>query len=231
MTPRRANILTAVGMVALLAVVALTAPRWSGLLREPLAVFEGEEGAIVGSGERSLPGPEAPAARRINVRLYFEAPESEGLLSEERTIAFSDDLARQIRTLVEELIRGPETELQPTLPPETKVLEVFVAAHGVAYVNLSGEAGALPGGSRSELHAVYSVVNSVVANFPAVRRVQILLEDRMVDSLAGHVDLSRPLPADMTLTVLPPAPSEEGAAEDVVPGSAPLVPGKPGAAR
>jgi hypothetical protein len=97
----------------------------------------------------------------------------------------------------------------------------------VAYVNLSREAGVLPGGSRSELHTVYSVVNSVIANFPAVRRVQILLEDQMVFSLGGHVDLSRPLPADMTLTALPPAPYPEESPPDA--GGTPPVPVKSGA--
>jgi len=227
MTPRRANIFTAVGLVALLAAVALTAPRWSGLLREPLTVFEDEEGGADDLVDPSRAAPDAEAARRINVRLYFETSESDGLLAEERTIAFSDDLSLQIRTLVEALIQGPETGLQPTLPPETRVLEVFVTGRGVAYVNLSREASLLPGGSRSELHTVYSVVNSVVANFPAVRRVQILLEDQMVSSLGGHVDLSRPLPADMTLTALPPVPSDEGSPQD--PGGAPPEPAESGA--
>jgi hypothetical protein len=230
MTPRRANILTAVGLMALLAVVALTAPRWSSLLREPLSVFEGEEGGLVQSDEPPAED-EPPVERRINVRLYFESPGSEGLLSEERTILFSDDLARQIRTLVEELVRGPETDLQPTLPAETRVLEVFVTPGGVAYVNLSVEASALPGGSRSELHAVYSVVNSVVANFPAVRRVQILVEDRMVDSLGGHVDLTHPLPPDMTLTFLPPPPEEEASAAEATAGPTAPAPGPPGDTR
>jgi hypothetical protein len=229
MTPRRANILTAVGLVALLVVVALTAPRWSSLLREPLSVFEGEEGALVEPDVAAEDEP--PVERRINVRLYFESPGSEGLLSEERTIPFSDDLARQIQTLVEALVRGPETDLQPTLPPETRVLEVFVTPGGVAYVNLSGEVSALPGGSRSELHTVYSVVNSVVANFPAVRRVQILVEDRMVDSLAGHVDLTRPLPPDMTLVFLPPPPEEGTAAAGATPGVTARAPEPPGDTR
>jgi hypothetical protein len=43
------------------------------------------------------------------------------------------------------------------------------------------------------------VVNTLTANFPAVRRVQLLLDDRPSPTLAGHVDLSRPLPSDMTL--------------------------------
>lgn len=194
--------LTAVGLAALLAAVSLTAPRWSSLLREPLTVFE-DEGGVSEGDEGSSESAEADAARRISVRLYFEDPESDGLLSEEREIAFSDDLSVQLRTLVQELVQGPSGPLLPTLPPQTRVMEVFTTARGVAYVNLSAEAALLPGGSKSELLTVYSLVNSLVVNFPAVTRVQILLEDRMVTSLAGHVDLSRPLPADMTLLALP----------------------------
>jgi hypothetical protein len=206
MTPRQANLLTVVGLVGLLVAVSLTAPRWAALLREPLTVFDGDETALDASPAPPH-GAEGAAARRISVRLYFEAPEGNGLVSEEREIAFSDDLTVQLRTLVEEIVRGPTSGLLPTLPPQTRVLEVFVTAHGVAYVNLSGEATGVPGGSRSELLAVYSVVNSLVVNFPAVSRVQILVEDRMVSSFSGHVDLSRPLPADLTLVALP-APTD-----------------------
>jgi len=107
--------------------------------------------------------------------------------------------------VVEELARGSTTGLAATLPPGTRVLEVFVQARGVAWVNLSAEAATgLPGGSRAELLTVYSVVNSIVTNFPAVRRVRILVDDQAVASLGGHVDLSRPLPADMTQVALPP---------------------------
>jgi spore germination protein GerM len=213
MTPRQANALTVIGLVALLAAVAFTAPRWSALLSQPLAVFE-EDGA--GDGPGAAAGGEA-AARRISVRLYFASAESDGLVTEERSIAFADDLAVQVRTLVEELISGPEGELLPTLPPQTRVLEVFVTARGVAFVNLSGEAASDPGGSRTELLTVYSVVNSLVTNFPAIRRVQILLQDRMVTSLGGHVDLSRPLAPDMTLVVLPPTPGGDAPAADLPP--------------
>ncbi len=218
MTPRQANLLTIVGLVGLLVAVSLTAPRWAALLREPLTVFEGDA-ADLDASPAPPDGAAGAAERRISVRLYFEAPEGNGLLSEEREIVFSDDLPGQLRTLVEELVRGPTSELLPTLPPQTRVLEVFVTARGVAYVNLSGEATGLPGGSKSELLTVYSVVNSLVTNFPAVSRVQILVEDRIVSSFSGHVDLSRPLPADMTLVAL----SAPGST-DAVPDPAPTVP-------
>lgn len=224
MTPHQANILTGVGLVALLATASLTAPRWSALLREPLSVLDGEGADHEGGATMAL-DPEADAERRISVRLYFEAQDSGGLLSEEREIAFSDDLAIQLRTVVEELVRGPTGGLLGTIPPQTRVLEVFVTTRGVAYVNLSGVAAMLPGGSMSELLSVYSVVNSLVVNFPAVTRVQILVEDRVVTSLAGHVDLSRPLPADMTLVALPsPVLTEPAEAGSVADSSSPATP-------
>ena len=58
---------------------------------------------------------------------------------------------------------------------------------------------------------VYSIVNTIVTNFPAVSRVRIVVNDQPVTSLGGHVDLSRPLPPDMTLVALPtpdPSPAE-----------------------
>jgi spore germination protein GerM len=209
MTPRQANALTAVGLAGLLATVTLTAPRWAALLRAPAASAEAEEPPA----EEATPAPpdagDAEAGRRINVRLYFEAPDREGLLPEEREVAFSSDLAQQLRIVVEELARGSATGLLPTLPPGTRVLEVFVQAQGVAYVDLSSEAASgLPGGSKAELLTVYSVVNTIVTNFPAVSRVRLVVEDQPVASFGGHVDVSRPLPPDMTLVALPtPAPS------------------------
>jgi hypothetical protein len=43
------------------------------------------------------------------------------------------------------------------------------------------------------------VVNSLSTSFPAVKRVQILVEDKPAETLAGHVDLTRPLPPDLTV--------------------------------
>ena len=219
MTPRQANALTVVGLAGLLATAALTAPRWAALLRSPAAVVEAEE-----PGGEETPGALEDAAsrgRRISVRLYFEAPDRDGLLPEERELAFSPDLAQQLRTVVEELAKGSTTGLVPTLPPGTRVLEVFVQARGVACVDLSSEVRALPGGSRAELIAVYSVVNTIVTNFPAVSRVQIVVDDKPVTSLGGHVDLSRPLPPDMTLVALPVAAPSSLEASPAAPGGRP----------
>jgi hypothetical protein len=42
-------------------------------------------------------------------------------------------------------------------------------------------------------------VNAVTANLPAVQRVQILVDGKEVDAIAGHVDIRRPLTRDASL--------------------------------
>ena len=67
---------------------------------------------------------------------------------------------------------------------------------GDAFVDLSREVvSAHPGGSLTELLTVYAIVNAVTANLPAVQRVQILVDGKEVDTIAGHVDVRRPLDA------------------------------------
>ncbi len=203
MNERRANLLTALGLLGLLVLVSATAPRWARLLTRPLpaAAEEAEPvPALPPNGISATPTAKAPeAVKHINVKLFLQSPERTGLVIEERAVALSGDLAQQLRSVLEELIKGSAAGLLPTLDPTTRVLEVFVSARGTAYVDLSKEVSAgQPGGSEAELITVYSIVNSLTTSFPAVKQVQILVEDHPAPSLAGHVDLSRPLLPDMT---------------------------------
>ena len=194
---------------------AADATRLPGHLRrlDPNATGRHQVSSAAGLRLLTAAAEEAAAGveRQINVKLFFQAADRPGLVIEQRAVAFSSDLARQLQSVVEQLVRGSRSGLASTLAPGTRVLHVFVSARGVAYVDLSKEATqAGPGGSEAELITVYSVVNSLAANFPAVRRVQILIEDRPVATLAGHIDLTRPLLPDMTLLAaapLTPAPA------------------------
>ncbi|HEY5908870.1 MAG TPA: GerMN domain-containing protein [Vicinamibacteria bacterium] len=205
MTRREANLLTALVLFLLALGLALSAPRWARFLREPVASLEDD---ILGGVSRNPAGDEAEqeGRRTISVKLYFPEAEGAGLLGEEREVPFSNDVSQQIRSVVDELLKGPNTALLPAFASGTKALEVFVNARGVAYVDLSSEARSLPGpGSQGELLSVYALVNSVVVNFPVVKRVQLLVDDKPVETLGGHVDLSRPLLPDMTFLARPKA--------------------------
>src|SRR5579862_1382522 len=188
---RAANTLTVVGLIALLAGVTFTAPRWAQRFRATMAAPEDERRPAQAPSPSSAEPSEV--LRKINVKLFFEADDSPGLVIEERSVGSSQDLATQIRFVLEELIQGSQQKLVAPLDPATKVLGVFVTSRGVAYVDLSKEASRGTGGSEDELLTVYAIVDSIAVNFPAVRRVQILIDDHTSQTLAGHVDLSRPL--------------------------------------
>jgi len=49
------------------------------------------------------------------------------------------------------------------------------------------------GGTLDETLTVYTLVNALTANLPAITSVQLLVEGKEVDTLSGHVDLRRPL--------------------------------------
>jgi hypothetical protein len=213
---KKADVYTAAGLLGLFVAVAATAPRWARMLRQPVRVAEEEAGGPPSPAE---PAPTtngaAPAVRTINVKLFFEDPQGGGLVLEERGVAYQASLSRQLQVVVEELLRGSQSGSLSPWAGNARVLEVFVTARGVAYVDLSKEVATsrLPG-TRAELLAVYSLVNSIALNFPAIQKVQILIDGQSADTLAGHVDLSRPLAPDMTLLAAPaPAASAASAAQ------------------
>ena len=104
---------------------------------------------------------------------------------------------RQI--LLTELQAAPQPYVK-VIPEGTVLRAFYVTDRGDAFVDLSPEVSrAHPGGSLNELMTVYALVNAVTANLPAVQRVQILVDGKEVDALAGHVDIRRPLTRDVSL--------------------------------
>ena len=208
---RRNDALVIVVLLVALSLSALFAPRLAGVLLPREAM---EPAAAPPKRAPAAAAPAADAGKRISVKLYFAKEDVPSLAPEEREVAYASDLSEQIRTVVEELVKGSKEGRLPALPPETKVHGVFVSARGTAYVDLSKEAAASGAGSLAERLSVYAVVDSIVANFPAIRRVQILVDDKPAETLLGHVDLSHPLPADMTLVAVESPPLAR-APEDV----------------
>jgi spore germination protein GerM len=116
------------------------------------------------------------------------------LTSIERDIAYGEGAVEQAREIIAAQIAPVVEPLVSAIPPETKLRAVFITEGGEAYVDLSGEVkSAHPGGTVNELLTVYTLVNALTANLPAVTAVQVLVDGKEVDTLSGHVDLRRPL--------------------------------------
>ncbi|NOS35434.1 MAG: sporulation protein [Deltaproteobacteria bacterium] len=143
------------------------------------------------------PVPEKTVTER-SVALYFADAEGRGLKAEERSIR-KGDLEGELSEVIDGLIRGPKGELLPTIPEGTLLLTVEVKGD-VAYINLSRSfVENHSGGSSGEIHTIYSLVNTIVLNFPRIKEVQFLIEGRRRKTLAGHVEIDYPLTLDRTM--------------------------------
>ncbi|PYR49207.1 MAG: hypothetical protein DMF89_13150 [Acidobacteria bacterium] len=137
---------------------------------------------------------QAPQDRMIKARLFYVADDGRKLTSLERDVRFAESPVDQARELIEAQLAPPDDQLLSAIPPGTRLRALFVTKEGEAFVDLSGEiSSSHGGGALDELLTVYTIVHALTANMPAITAVQVLVDGREVDTLAGHVDLRRPL--------------------------------------
>jgi hypothetical protein len=161
-------------------------PRWYAARQAPPAASAGATTA-----------PPPAAVRKITATLYYVSEDGMALVPAQREVPFGATVVEQARAIIEAQIAGAPP-LVSAVPAETKVRDVFITERGDAFVDLSSEIIARhPGGSLDEIFTVYSLVNALTVNLPAIARVQILIDGKEVDTLAGHVDLRHPLSKNM----------------------------------
>jgi hypothetical protein len=168
-------------------------------------VFFAKRGLPAGAGSTtataaaSTPSAAPPPGRKIKAHLFYVADDGGRLTSVERDVAYGEGVEAQAREIIAAQIAQAGEPLVSAIPRGTTLRAVFIAKSGDAYVDLSREArSAHPGGTVNELLTVYTIVNALTANLPAVTAVQLLVDGKEVDTLAGHVDLRRPLAKNLT---------------------------------
>ena len=137
--------------------------------------------------------PPPPREMKV-VKLYFSDPQAEYLILEERKVVALPHIGQEAKEILKELIKGPvDSSLKPTIPLQTEVRDVYVK-DDCFYVNFSlALKEKHPGGSSGELLTIYSIVNTLLINFPSQSRVQILIQGKPAETLAGHIDIRDPL--------------------------------------
>lgn len=138
-------------------------------------------------------GP-AAAERKITATLYFISEDGMSLVGTQREVPFGDGVLEQARHILEAQLGRAPAPLASAIPEGTTLRAVYVTERGDAFVDLTSDARAKhTGGTLDELFTVYAIVDALTVNLPAITRVQILVEGKEVDTLAGHVDLRHPL--------------------------------------
>ena len=155
---------------------------------------------------RPTPVTPAPAAAtptaHITATLYYAAQSGDSLVAVRREVPLAEGIVAQGRQIVTAQLEPAPMPYMSVIPSGTSLRAFYVTERGEAFLDLSGQVSSShPGGSLTELLTVYALVNAVTANLPAVQRVQILVDGKEVDTIAGHVDVRRPLQRDMSLVV------------------------------
>ncbi len=175
-----------VGLAAVLAggliLLLVMGPRW-------LATVPVEEAAV------TTPAVEA---RKIRARLFYVDEQGSALTSVEREVLYGEGTIEQAKRIVEAQLAAAPEPLASAVPQGTTLRRVFFTKAGDMYVDLSTEFRQNhPGGTTNEILTVYAIVSALTSNLPAVTGVQILIEGKEVDTLAGHLDLRRPIEQDL----------------------------------
>jgi spore germination protein GerM len=138
-------------------------------------------------------GTNAPKFQKI--RLYFLNPETSELVAEERDIELSRNYIESIKQVLNKLIAGSATGMLNPIPKGTKLREVFwEQKHGYIYVDFSEALSKSHiGGVTGELLTIQSIIKTLQANFHEITKVQILIDGKDANTIAGHIDISQPL--------------------------------------
>jgi germination protein M len=160
-------------------------------------LVEGEEltgpGGMPRGFMETFPAEVKPREEEAEVVLYFSNHDATALVGETRTITFPAETNRQemIKLVLEELIKGPHNKnLQPTIPPEVKVLSVKIMG-GTAHTDFSEEMHTKHwGGATGESMTINSIVN-VLTEFSYIRRVQMTVDGEPMS--IEHAILNEPV--------------------------------------
>lgn len=132
--------------------------------------------------------------------LFFVAEDGMSLVEHQQPLNEEnrDNSADHARIVLEHQLGNAPPPLQSPFPEGTVLRAVYLSPDGDAFIDFNREiTRGHGGGSLDELFTVYALVNALTTNLPGISAVQILIDGQEVDTLAGHIDLRRPLEQNM----------------------------------
>ena len=181
-----------IALALLLLGVAAGAIYLRGLHERVLQLARPERSEERARREITHPQPPPPTEKKEKAKIYWAAQDGSGTVEPvEVELALPADPAQRARQVLLVLIASPPKSELRTLPADTVLLEFYLLNDGTAVADFSDTlARATPSGILSEQMAVESILRTLEANVPQIRRVKILINGQEADTLAGHADLS-----------------------------------------
>jgi spore germination protein GerM len=146
------------------------------------------------------PTPPPATTAHITATLFYGSLDGQALVPLRREVPLAEGVLAQGAQILRAQLGAAPPPLISVIPKGTALRAFYVTTRGEAVVDLSREVTANhPGGSLMESLTVYAIVNAVTANLPGLQRVQLLVNGREVETIAGHLDVRAPLGPDMSL--------------------------------
>lgn len=177
----------------ILALITLTV--FSSLIFLFITLFDSLYPPVTGKGERGVAKREKWVAT-----LYFSDANERFLMPEKRRIPKERGSVDEAKELVKALLEGSKNKLVNTFPAGTELQSIRITKGGRAYVSFSKNLlREHPKGSASEMATIYSLTNTLSANIPEIKEVALLVDNKELPSIGGHIDTRRPFKADQEL--------------------------------
>jgi hypothetical protein len=156
----------------------------------------------------------------VRAKLFWSSgAEDSSLMPVGIDLPLSKDPALRAKQVLNTLLAGPVDVDLRTVPPDAVLLAFYLLPDGTGIADFSEAlATSTPSGIESEQMAVDSITKTLEANVPQVRWLKILIHGQEVDTLAGHLDLTRTFVVN---TKPAPMPAPQAAPRGTAGASAP----------
>ena len=154
------------------------------------ASVQSESAAKASSASSSSSNAEKKS-QKLTIKVYYPDEQGMKLIANKRTVTL--DQQEMYTAAMESLLEGTTEKGQTNIIPKQAKLRSVKVENGTATVDFTGDLSKnFVGGSTGETMLVGSIVDTLT-EFPEVKKVQILIDGKKVESLGGHMDLSQPL--------------------------------------
>lgn len=151
---------------------------------------ESNNTSVASSSNKEAQAPEKKVESTLSVTLYYPDDSGMKIIAVKRDVKPSPD---KYTAVMKSLMSGTDKKGTVDIIPKTAKLRSVKVKDGVAKVDFSRELiKDFNGGSTGEEMLVGSIVDTLT-EFSEVKKVQILVEGKAVDTIAGHMDTEKPL--------------------------------------
>lgn len=137
-----------------------------------------------------------PANKKIAITIDKVNKDGLSLVKTQVNENFDESLPK---TAMNALLSQDDSKESPNPLARAKVKLISLDIKGdLAIVNFSSEIKSIKGGSMDEMLMIGSIVNTLT-EFKEIKKIQILVDGKRVETLLGHMDLSVPLERDESI--------------------------------